>query len=304
MRVVQWLLAIVLAFVIAVTAASALYDVATSDANVPVQRLWHGKFVRADGILTAYRSWGTHGSPIVLVGGFLEPTFVWDAVAPLLARAGHRVYALDLTGFGYSQRKGPYTLAGWSDQVAGFERALHLRRPIVVGHSLGAAIAVEAARRGQASEAVLVDGDALASGGPPGWLKTAIAYSPYFTTAFRVLPHWSWLVRRLVRNAYGPVDPPVSQTSLRLWTRQFDAQGARGGFRGILQNGIPGFTDDDLKRMHIHALVVFGADDSVDSPSAGRQTARDLHAQFVSIPHAGHLSMLTSPRAVATAILP
>ena len=118
-------------------------------------------------MLTAYRSWGRRGSPIVLVGGFLEPSFVWEDVGPLLARAGHRVYALDLDGFGYSERRGPWTLGEWADQVQGFMRALGISRPVVVGHSLGAAVAVEVARRGVASRAVLVDGDALDSGGPP-----------------------------------------------------------------------------------------------------------------------------------------
>jgi len=303
-RVLQWLLAIVLAFALVLTIASTIFDVVTSDANVPVQRLWHGKFVRADGVLTAYRSWGDRGTPIVLVGGFLEPSWVWDRVAPLLARAGHRVYALDLTGFGYSERRGPYTLAGWADQVAGFERALGLRNPIVVGHSLGAAVALEEARRGYAREAVLLDGDALRSGGVPGWLRTVAAYSPFFTTAFRLLPRWSWLVRRVLRNAYGPADPPLDARSLRLWTDQFEARGARGAFRSILQNGIAGFTPAELRRLHVKAVVVWGADDRVDSPAAGRQTARDLHAGFVSIPHAGHLSMLTAPNSVAVAIAP
>jgi pimeloyl-ACP methyl ester carboxylesterase len=302
--VLQWLLAVVVALVLAITLASVLYNAVTSDANVPVRQLWHGKFAVAGGILTAYRSWGDHGSPIVLVGGFLEPSWVWDGVAPRLARAGHRVYALDLTGFGYSERKGPYTLVGWADQVDGFERALHLKRPIVVGHSLGAAVAVEEARRGHASEAVLVDGDALRSGGPPRWLRVAAAHTPFYTTAFRLLPRWNWLVRRAIRNAYGPIDPVLDAATLRLWTRQFDARGARGAFRSILENGIAGFTRTQLQRLHIKALVVWGAEDSVDSPAAGRQTARDLHAPFTAIRHAGHLSMLAAPNAVAVAIAP
>jgi len=48
--------------------------------------------------------------------------------------------------------------------------------------------------------------------------------------------------------------------------------------------------------------VLWGADDSVDSPSAGRETARLLRTRFVAIPHAGHLSMLAAPGAVARAI--
>lgn len=52
----------------------------------------------------------------------------------------------------------------------------------------------------------------------------------------------------------------------------------------------------------MRASVVWGAQDDVDERSAGRQTARDLHAPFVVIPNAGHLSMLSQPAAVARAV--
>ena len=128
---------------------------------------------------------------MVLVGGFLEPSFVWAAVGPRLAAAGFHVYALDLDGFGYTVRKGPWTLKGWGDQVQRFIQALHLQKPIVAGHSLGAAIALEEARRGVASSAVLVDGDALSSGGPPRLVRVALAHSPFFTTLYRCLLYTS-----------------------------------------------------------------------------------------------------------------
>ncbi|MBA3843295.1 MAG: alpha/beta hydrolase [Actinobacteria bacterium] len=56
--------------------------------------------------------------------------------------------------------------------------------------------------------------------------------------------------------------------------------------------------------MKIKALVVWGAEDSVDNGTAGRASARDLGAQFVEIPGAGHLSMLARPGLVASAIAP
>ena len=52
------------------------------------------------------------------------------------------------------------------------------------------------------------------------------------------------------------------------------------------------------------ALVVWGSEDHVDSVAAGRRTAALLHARFVEIPGAGHLSMLAAPAAVAHAIQP
>lgn len=297
MRIVRFVLTLILALLLAVTFASLLYNAATSDPNVPVSQLWHGKFL--DG--TAYREWGSAGRPVVLVGGFLEPSSVWRDVAPLLARSFH-VYALDLDGFGYTKRQGPWTLAHWGDQVQHFVSALHLKHPIVIGHSLGAAVAVDEARRGVASRIVLVDGDALSIGGPPHLVRVGLAHSPFFTTLFRLLPRSDWVVRKALKNAYGPIHPKLDSAEINRWTDQFRAQDARKAFQGLIKNGIAGFTRAQLRQVHVPALVVWGAEDSVDAVSAGKLTAHDLHARFVELPNAGHLSMLLAPRKMAAAI--
>jgi pimeloyl-ACP methyl ester carboxylesterase len=296
-RIIRWILIAILGLVLVLTGASLIYNAATSDASVTVSELWHGKTV--DG--TAYRRWGTSGTPIVLLGGFLEPTFVWADVAPLLAQ-GHRIYALDLDGFGYTERRGPWTLQRWGDQVQAFCKALGLTKPIVVGHSLGAAVAVELARRGLASRIVLVDGDALRGGGPPKWLMTALVKSPYFTTIYRFLVRSPWAVKRIVANAYGPKHPTIDDAEIRRWTDPLRAKGARSALQGMAENGIAGVTRQDLRKLNVPALVVWGASDNVDPVASGRQTARDLGAPFVVVHGAGHLSMLAAPRAVATAI--
>lgn len=301
MRILRWLVATIVGVVVIVTVASLVFDLVTSDPNVPVTKLWHGKFVRADGVLTAYRSWGSHGTPVVLLGGFVEPSFVWDTVGPLLA-TGHRVYALDLDGFGYTERHGPWTLQEWSDQVQAFMTHLGISKPIVVGHSLGAAVAVELAQRHLTSRIVLLDGDALKVGGPPGWVRAILLHSPFFTTAFRLATRSDWIVRRVLANAWGPNHPPLGGSAVKRWTDQFRAVGARDALRAMLKNGIAGFTSPELRRVQTKALVVWGADDHVDGVAAGRATARDLQARFVIVPGAGHLSMLARPVAVARAI--
>jgi pimeloyl-ACP methyl ester carboxylesterase len=300
-RIVRIVLGVIVALVLLITLGSVGYNLATSDPNVPVQKLWDGKFVRTDGYLTAYREWGSGGKPVVLIGGFLEPTFVWAQVAPLLARGFH-VYALDLDGFGYTQRHGPWTLTHWGDQVQAFMQARGIRKPIVIGHSLGAAIAVETARRGLDSAVVLVDGDALSSGGPPHLVRTALAHSPFFTTIYRFLLRSPWAIRRILRMAYGPHHPTLSAAEIARWTKPFRAGGARHALQGIVKNGIPGFTRPQLREVHVPALVVWGASDSVDPVSAGRKTASDMKAPFIEVPHTGHISMLTSARSIVTAI--
>jgi pimeloyl-ACP methyl ester carboxylesterase len=297
LRIIRWLLLTILGLAVALTFASVIYNASTKDANVPVSELWHGKTV--DG--TAYREWGTRGTPVVLLGGFLEPSFVWEKVAPLLAEH-HRVYALDLDGFGYTERRGPWTLQQWGDQVQAFCKALGLRKPIVVGHSLGAAVAAETARRGLASQIVLVDGDALRGGGPPRWLTTALVKSPFFTTIYRFLLRSPWAVKRILANAYGPNRPAIDGAEIRRWTDQFRAKGARRALEAMAKNGIAGFTRQDLRRLNVPALVVWGASDNVDPVESGRESAHDLHARFILVQGAGHLSMLGGAKAVARAV--
>jgi pimeloyl-ACP methyl ester carboxylesterase len=300
-RVLRLVVSVIGGLVLLVIIGSVAYNLSTSDPNVPVKQLWHGKLVRTDGYLTAYREWGSGRKQVVLVGGFLEPTFVWEKVAPLLA-LGYHVYALDLDGFGYTERHGPWTLAHWGDQVQAFMRARGIRRPIVIGHSLGAAIAVETARRGLASGIVLVDGDALRGGGPPRLVRTVLAHSPFFTTVYRFLLRSPWAIKRILRTAYGSHHPSLDNAEISRWTDQFRAAGARHALQGIVQNGIPGFTHAQLQRVRVPAVVVWGATDAVDPVSAGREAARDLKAPFVEVPQAGHLSMLASARGVVAAI--
>jgi pimeloyl-ACP methyl ester carboxylesterase len=162
--------AIVLAAIFAaLTIASFSYNLATNGRYKPPQQLYPGPFVNVDGTLLAYRHWGRAGTPIVLLGGAAEPSWVWHEVGPLLGR-DHRVFALDVPPFGFSQRRGPYTLAHWVQLVDGFTRRLRLGHPLLVGHSLGAGTAVLYALDHPSTTRgiVLLDGDAFPIGGP-GW---------------------------------------------------------------------------------------------------------------------------------------
>jgi len=291
-----------LALIAALTAASAIYD-GVSRGGVPARTLYSGPYVEVDGRSLAYRRWGSHGSPIVLVAGFVEPSDVWRLVGPLLGRT-HRVFALDLPPFGYSQRKGPYTLAAWLDEVEGFERALGIVRPTLVGHSLGAAVVVgEALRHPQAVEGiVLLDGDALRSGGAPGWIG-ALAVDPYFTAVYRLLTGWDWVFRKALASAYGPYGPPLTRAELDRWERPFRVAGTAAAFAAMLPRGIQGYTLGDLRRVQgVRVLVAWGEHDTTDSVQAGRTTARALRAPFVLLPRAAHLSMLVDPAGVARAV--
>jgi pimeloyl-ACP methyl ester carboxylesterase len=70
----------------------------------------------------------------------------------------------------------------------------------------------------------------------------------------------------------------------------------------MLPHGIQGFRLAQLHAVRVPALVLWGANDTVDPVSAGRKSARALHARFELLSHAGHLSMLGAPAAITAAV--
>jgi pimeloyl-ACP methyl ester carboxylesterase len=220
----------------------------------------------------------------------------------LLARR-HRVFALDLPPFGYSQRRGPYTESAWVALLRAFDRRVGIQRPVVVGHSLGAWVAAAYAlwHPREIRGIVLLDGDALGSGRGPRWLSHLLV-PPWYTAVYRLATGSDWIVRRALASAYGPHAPRPSAAELERRQGPFRVDGTEGAFRSLLGNGLQGFRLADLRAVRVPRLVVWGAEDHVDEVSAGRASARALGARFVLVPGAGHLSMLGNPRAVAAAI--
>jgi pimeloyl-ACP methyl ester carboxylesterase len=301
----RWLRRIALGLgllVLALTLASLAYNAATAGRDKPETELYAGPFVRVDGTLLAYRRWGTRGTPIVLISGFIEPSWVWHDVGRLLGRR-HRVFAVDLPPFGFSQRRGPYTLARWTDLVRGFARRLGLVRPTIVGHSLGAAVAVSLATQEphEVAGILLLDGDALPGGGAGAWLPDLLV-PPWFTSVYRIVTGSDWIFRRGLRRAWGSGKPPFTDAFIDEWQKPFEVSGTAGALRSMLRYGIQGVPVRVLEAVRVPRIVVWGAEDTVDDVSAGRRTAALLHARFVAVPRAGHLSMLAAPVGVAHAI--
>jgi pimeloyl-ACP methyl ester carboxylesterase len=83
--------------------------------------------------------------PLVLIHGLGSSKASWLPVIPNLAR-GHRVYAVDLPGFGASSKpRGRYNAPWFADHMFRLLDVLDLRGAYVAGNSLGGRVAMEMA---------------------------------------------------------------------------------------------------------------------------------------------------------------
>ncbi|KAL2236295.1 UNVERIFIED_CONTAM: 2-hydroxy-6-oxo-6-(2-aminophenyl)hexa-2,4-dienoic acid hydrolase [Sesamum indicum] len=85
------------------------------------------------------------GFPIVLIHGFGASAFHWRYNIPVLAK-NYKVYALDLLGFGWSEKALiEYDALVWRDQVVDFVKEIVKEPAVLVGNSLGGFTALVAA---------------------------------------------------------------------------------------------------------------------------------------------------------------
>ena len=128
-----------------------------------------------------YRDWGGSGRPILLLHGLASSSRIWDLLAPRLRPVG-RVVALDQRGHGASGKPdGGYDFATIVGDVAGAAQALDLVRPVVIGHSWGAAVALAyAAATPACPGAALIDGGVVDMQAQPdsGWDAVARRLAP------------------------------------------------------------------------------------------------------------------------------
>ena len=163
-----------------------------------------GRHLLVNGVRIHYLEHGTGDPPIVLLPGITSPAITWAFVSERLA-AFCRVITLDNRGRGLSSG-GPdltYRLTDYAEDAAGVIRALGLDRPVVLGHSMGARIAIELAATAPEIVGPLILVDPPVSG--PG-------RRPYPID----LP---WYIEGIDKAARGePI--PVAGSLMANWTRE------------------------------------------------------------------------------------
>ncbi|MDQ6828337.1 MAG: alpha/beta hydrolase, partial [Gemmatimonadota bacterium] len=97
--------------------------------------------------------YGQGGHAIVLLHGFGTSSFLWRSVAPALAAAGYTALAVDLMGYGESDRpvEADYSIAEQAEYVRRAMLAMRVSRFTVAGVDIGGGVALRLAAMSPAS---------------------------------------------------------------------------------------------------------------------------------------------------------
>lgn len=269
-----------------------------------------GRFVTARGLRVHAWDRGT-GAPVVLIHGASGNLRDWTFdIAPMLAER-HRVVAFDRPGFGYTQRP---QVDGWDPAVqaailAEAASAMGVRRPVVVGHSWGAAVAMAWAlqRPDDVAGVVAVSGATMPWGGAVSILRALgiqslaiAAYSEYLKATVD-----DGGIERFVQRAFRPQTPPpgyvgyvggpLAVRDVTLSANASDIENLNDGLRRLAP-GYPG--------LGLPVEVLHGQLDPLLRPEQHAVAlARTVpRARLTLLPGIGHMAHHAAPEALAAAI--
>jgi len=253
-----------------------------------------GQIADIDGVGIHYIDQG-HGPAVVLVHGFGGHTFSFRHAIPALA-SDHRVVAVDLMGFGYSERpaNADYSLTAQATRVLRLMDALGIDSAVALGHSMGGEVVMRMAALApkRVEKLILVasvSGDRLPSLPPTPLLK------PF-------LPALGRLTGRLMlrRSVYDRtfITPEMREGYLA----PMRIRGSRDGLYQMLRDGRKD-KKIDFSRITQPVLLVWAAAEKVVPGFAlARLQKRLPQAEVVVIESAGHLLLEEQPDACNAAI--
>lgn len=138
------------------------------------------RWVISEGVKLAVREWDGPGAPVLLLHGLASSSHMFDLVAPRLA-AAHRVFAYDQRGHGESGKpQSGYDFEHVAADCHEVITTLGIVRPILVGHSWGANVALELALRHPQKIAgvILLDGGFASMGRRMSWEEARERLAP------------------------------------------------------------------------------------------------------------------------------
>lgn len=252
--------------------------------------------------------YGHGGAPILLVHGFGTCSFLWREVGPMLASANRTAFAIDLFGYGESDR--PFdALFGISAQSEYLDRALtalRLSKATIVGVDLGGAVAMHLAysRPERVERLVLVNPIAFEEI-PAEDIKSLQRNTARF--ALRIshgVLGAAPLLRELLMSSVADPERMPDALLARYLAPYVGDEGLKHLLTLARSVDEDDFQEIELGQIDCPTLIIWGDQDKFVSPKLADRLADAIPgSRVLRMPRSGRLVPEEAPEAVAHAIL-
>ncbi len=297
---------ILLAFLLAVSAVSCgLFVRELPNGKVPDPTA-KDHFVKVDGINYHYTEYPGPGQDIFLLHGFGSSTYTWEKIAPLLQSKGYHVWALDMKGFGWSDKPdgADYSPRQLMSEVNAWMDKMGLEGVVFVGNSLGGAIAWNMAldHPDKVRKLVLIDAAGFMEQKP---LLVRLAGLPGAGMAAR-LTFSRWMIENTLDQVY--FDPGlITEEQIDAYYNRMRTQNALYALTAVGHSVSQLTTKQYAARIpdvSVDTLIIWGRDDAWIPLEDGFKFKKALpDAKLAVIPFCGHIPQEERPEETARIIM-
>jgi pimeloyl-ACP methyl ester carboxylesterase len=268
----------------------------------------HSRFAEIDGVRVHYQeAGGADAPPLLLIHGFTASNFVWNDVLLPIARAGFRVVAPDLVGFGFSgkPKTGEYTIDAQARMIVGLMNHLGIESAALVGSSYGGAIAATCALDYPERVRRLVLVDAVTNDHVKRRTLLRLAALPLVGDVVTPLMIGSRrLVHSQMRKGYAPENRHLfDEKRMTAHHRPLLAASTQRAALSTLRRWSAERIEREAHSIKQPALLVWGEDDPETPLADGRRLFEQMpEARLVVFRRCGHMPMEEYPREFAEVV--
>lgn len=229
---------------------------------------------------------GAHAQSLVFLHGSGGNSGAWVEQYSVLHKS-FNIAAVDLPGHGQSEGSGERDISAYVLRLKEILDVLKLARPVLVGHSLGAAIALSFAVKYPQE----VSGVVAAGGG------ITMPVNPDILDGFAKEP--DLILDLMCKFSIAKENRPKLFGPLRESLGQASVDVVAGDMLACSKFYLTG----DLEKIRVPVLALCGVEDKMTPPASSEKIAKGIAgAKCVLIEGAGHMAMLEKPEAFNNAL--
>jgi pimeloyl-ACP methyl ester carboxylesterase len=252
-------------------------------------------FTEIDGTSIHYQEFGEKNNPtIILLHGYSSSTHTWRETAPRLANKGFHVIAVDMVGFGYSDKPAwfDYTITSQARMISRFMDRLGIGRATLAGSSYGGTVAATITLDYPERVEKLILIGSPCNDEPMKHPVAKLAKVPgvgEVTTAFIVDSKAFWRAR--VLNTIAPENHHIiTEEKIDALYRPLNAADGHNSMLQTLRHWKANRVEHDANLINHQTLIIWGEKDLVIPIKNGYKLNQlILNSRLIVFPNCGHL---------------